>query len=126
MAVPSVIQQYVYETDNWECLLTFFIQENVSFKTRLAEVVDVILDNEDLAIVEKFHEDFLSQDRIISFLSYELHKQKKMLERNLNEDEALFKEVIINHEKLRSEIKKAEQMFNKMKQEFLDYLSVKF
>ena len=126
MPHPSIIRQYVYETDNWKRLLTFFIQENVSLKTRLAEVVDVILDNEDLAIVEKFQEKFLSQDRIISFLSDELQQQKKLLEKHMYESEELFEELVKHQEKLRKEIKKTEEIFSKMKEEFGDYLTGKF
>jgi len=126
MSHSSVIRQYVYETDNWRRLITFFIQENVSFKIRLSEIVDVIPDNEDLATVEKFQEDFLSQDRIVAFLSYELQEQKKLLEKDVCETGELFEDIIKHQQELRKEIKKTEEIFSKMKEEFGEYLAGKF
>ena len=110
MSQAIVIRQYVYETDNWLRLLAFFIQENVSLKTRLAEVVDSILDKEDLDIIEKFQEEFLAQDTVVTFLSDELNQQVKLLERDDYEDGELFKEVVKHQKKLRREIKKAEDV----------------
>ena len=107
MSQAIVIRQYVYETDNWRRLLAFFIQENVSLKTRLAEVVDSILDKEDLDIIEKFQEEFLAQDTVVTFLSDELNQQVKLLERDVYEDGELFKEVVKHQKKLRKEIKKS-------------------
>jgi hypothetical protein len=123
MAQDAVIRQYVYEAESWGRFLAFFRQENVYFKTRLAETVNNSSDTDALDTAERFHEEFLSQDGMISFLSDELRKQTKLLERDLYEDGELFKEVIQNQKKLRKDIKKAEDLFAKVKNEFGEYLS---
>lgn len=132
MSQSSIIQQYVYETHNWQRLLAFFIKENVSFKTRLAQlvdsipVVDSISGKEDLEIIEEFHEKFLSHDRTVSFLSDELQQQKKILEKCLHEKDELFEEVVNHQNELRKKIKKTEEIFFEIKEEFGAYLIGKF
>lgn len=126
MSQSSIIQQYVYETDNWQRLLAFFIQENVSFKTRLAQLVDSITGKEDLEIAEKFQEEFLSQDKIVSFLSDELQQQKEILERCLHENGELFEEMVKHQNELRKKIKRTEEIFFELKEEFGVYLIGKF
>lgn len=126
MCHELVIKQYVYEAESWGRMLAFFLRENVSFKTRLAEIVNYNLNPDDLEIAEKFQEEFISQDRIISFLSDELHQQSKLLERDLYEDGELFKEVMRNQKKLRRDLKKAEQLFGKVKEDFDGYLNDNF
>jgi hypothetical protein len=71
---------------------------------------------------EKFQDEFLSQDRMILYLSEELTKQNKLLQRELYEDGELFKEADKSQKKLRQDFKKAEELFGKVKETFSDYL----
>jgi hypothetical protein len=117
-----LIRQFIYEAESWKRLLAFLRQENVSFKTRLAEIVNDSTDNDLVAAAERFQDEFLSQDRMLLFLSEELAKQNKLLERELYEDGELFKEVNKNQKKLREDFKKAGELFAKVKEAFSDYL----
>jgi hypothetical protein len=117
-----LIRQFIYEAESWKRLLVFLRQENVHFITRLAEIVNDS-NNKDLWVAaEKFQDEFLSQDRMILYLSEELTKQNKLLQRELYEDGELFKEADKSQKKLRQDFKKAEELFGKVKETFSDYL----
>lgn len=118
-----VISQYVYETESWNRLLSYYILENISFKHRLAEIVEIRDDKETLETAEKFHDEFISQDRMISYLSKELHSQTKLLAHSKDTNGLYLKEIIKNHEKLSVDIKKAERLFALLKEEFGEYQS---
>ena len=122
MSQATVIQQYVYETESWGRHLAFFLQENISFKIRLTEILTNTSEPADLETAEKFQEQFLSQDRIIIFLKDELQQQTKLLERDLYEDGEIFKEVIKNQKKMRKDMKKIELLFANLKRDFSAYL----
>lgn len=122
MYPESMLRQFVYETEEWGRLLAFLKQEMVSYKSRLAEVVNTIEDDDVLAEAENFHDNFLSQDKIIEFLSTELNKHSRLLEKDLYLDGELFGDVAKEHKKLKSDIQKAEEIFGRMKTNFADYL----
>jgi hypothetical protein len=107
-------------------LLAFFLVENIYFKTRLAELLNSKDDEDVIENGEKFQDEFLSQDRILSFLVSEVKRQTKLLERDLYEDGELFKGVLKNQKKLRKDIKTAENLFTELKETFSDYLSAQF
>lgn len=118
----TVLEQFIYESEEWARLLVFLKQENVFYKSRLAEVVNNTEDEDVLLAAEKFQEDFLSQDRVIDFLSSELGKQTKLLVKDIYVDGEIFRNVVQNQKKLRSDIQKAEEIFSKTKTEFAHYL----
>lgn len=122
MSRNSVIRQFRYEAESWTRLLEFFRQENVSFKTRLAEIVDASSSNRDLEIAERFQEEFLSQDNIISYLSGELQKQARLLSVEINGDGQLLHSILNEQAKLRKDIKKAQNLFVDVKEKFEQYL----
>lgn len=124
MYPDPLIRQYVYEQEGWKRLLAFFRQENVCFKTRLAEIVTDSTDSDILLAAEMFQEEFLSQDRVIRYLSEELELHKKLFERDLYEE--AFKKVSWNQKKLRTEFKKEEALFYKVKETFSAYLVDRF
>jgi hypothetical protein len=117
-----LIRQFIYEAESWKRLLAFLRQENVHFKTRLAEIVNDSNDNDLLVAAEKFQDEFLSQDRMLLYLSEELTKQNKLLQREMYEDGELFKEANRNQKTLREDFKKAEELFARVKDTFSDYL----
>ena len=126
MCREMIIKQYTYEAQSWRRMLIFFLQENVSFKTRLSEIVNYNLSPKDIEMAEMFQEEFLSQDRTISFLLDELYHQSKLLEIDTYEDSELFKEIIKNQNKIRKDIKNGEQLFIKLKEQFCGYLNNSF
>jgi hypothetical protein len=126
MPHKPVIQQYNYEIESWKRLLAFFIDENTHFKIRLSEILNEADDEETLLNGEQFQENFLSQDKILSFLEAEVKRQKKLLERETYEDGELFKEVVKNQKKLRRDIEKGQEFFTKVNDSFLDFFAERF
>jgi uncharacterized membrane-anchored protein YjiN (DUF445 family) len=117
-----IVQQLTYEVQTWVRLIGFIRDETTYFKMRLAEVVSANVDDKVVEQAEKFQEEFLAQDRIIIYLSDELKKQNKLLEKDMNADENILQEVIKNQNKLRREIKKAEGLFKELKDKFISFL----
>lgn len=118
-----ILHQFVYESDEWARLLTFLKQENVFYKSRLAEVVNNVDDENIVAEAEKFNEDFLSQDRIIDFLTDELEIHNKLLQQEWYLDDDLLKDVIRHQKKLRVDVEKAEEFFSGTKKNFSGFLN---
>ena len=123
MHPDSMLRQLIYESEEWGRLLAFLKQENVYYKSRLAEIVNAIADEETIAKAENFNEDFLSQDRIIDFLTDELKTQVKLLEKDLYVDGGMFKDVMRHQKKLRTDIEKAEDIFSGTKRNFSGFLN---
>ena len=117
-----IVQQLIYEAETWVRLIGFIRDETTYFKMRLAEVVSANVDDKVVEQAEKFQEEFLAQDRIIIYLSDELKKQNKLLEKDMNADENILQEAIKNQNKLRREIKKAEGLFKELKDKFIGFL----
>lgn len=123
MYPDSMLRQLIYESEEWGRLLAFLKQENYYYKSRLAEIVNAIEDEETIAKAENFNEDFLSQDRIIDFLTDELKTQVKLLEKDLYVDGGMFKDVMRHQKKLRTDIEKAEDIFSGTKSNFSGFLN---
>jgi hypothetical protein len=117
-----VIQQYVYEAECWDRLLNYILQENICFKNRLAEVAGSELDGNVLSSAEKFQDEFLSQDRIISYLTDEVSIQRSQLGHAIGQDGLISIDLMMHHKRLRNDIYRTEQLFMKLKDKFLLYL----
>lgn len=117
-----VIQQYIYEAECWERLLNYILQENICFKNRLAELAAGDLEAYDLFSAEKFQDQFLSQDRIISYLTDEVNLQRQQLGHAIGQDGLISIDLMMHHKRLRNDLYRTEQLFMKMKDEFLLYL----
>jgi len=122
MYPDSILRQFIYETENWSRLVAFLKQENVSYKSRLAEVVNEVDDEGAVAEAEKFNEDFLSQDGIVDFLTEQLKSQNQLLQKDLHLHPEWLKDVITCQKKLRTDIEKAEKIFSGTKRNFDSYL----
>lgn len=118
----SVLRQCVYESEQWGRLLAFLKQENAFCKSRLAEVVAAIEDESVLSEAEEFNDQFLSQDNMIDFLTSEIKKHSKLLQRDLYADEESLKAIIRNQRMLAHNIQKAEEIFLRTRKSFSIYL----
>lgn len=122
----SILYQFLYESEEWGRLLAFLKQENVFYKSRLAEMVSTTDDEDVIIQAEKFNEDFLSQDRIIEFLTEELKNQNDLLQKDLYLDGAMMKDVIRHQKKLKTDIEKAEEIFSGIRKNFSGFLNSLF
>lgn len=123
MHPDSILRQFIYESEEWSRLLVFLKQENVFYKSRLAEVVNAVDDDEFVEQAEKFNEDFLSQDNIIVFLTEELKTHHKLLQKDWYGDDESFKDVLRHQKKLRNDIEKTEEIFSGTKKNFSGFLN---
>ena len=111
------------ESEEWDRLLSFLKLENVFSKSRLAEIVASIDDEDELAKAEKFNDEFLSEDEIIGFLESELKKHRRSLDRNRHHDEEALKQLTRSQRKLRMDIRRAEEIIIITKRDFSDYIA---
>lgn len=120
--LSRLIHQFQFEVESWGRLLTFQTEELVYFKNRLAEVINSSPENEELFVVEAFQEEFLSHEKVIAYLSGELKRQLKFIEKELYLDGAGFMQMQGEQRKLRREFCKAEDLFQGIKNRFVQYL----
>lgn len=118
----AILQQCIFESNQWVRLLTFLKQENAYCKSRLAEVVATIENDRNLIEAEEFNDQFLSQDSMIDFLAYEIKKHNKLLEKELYVHGESLKELVKNQRILNRNIQNAEDIFSKTKKGFTVYL----
>lgn len=116
-----LIHQYQYELECWGRQLLFQKEELVYFKNRLAEVISG-LENDQLLVAETFQEEFLSQERVIDYLSRELTRQTKLIEKQLHLDGDVFRQMQGEQMKLRREFRRADELLRKGKNRFVQYL----
>ncbi|MGZ4025967.1 MAG: hypothetical protein ACXVM0_12060 [Flavisolibacter sp.] len=90
---------------------------------RLADLVSNSSEESVLATAERFQEEFLSQDMVISFLKEELKKQNFLLQQEVqNHQEVFFGEINKNQKAFEKNIKKEEELFGRIKDSFSSYL----
>lgn len=123
MQVESLFRYLSDESEEWERLLGFLKQENVFSKSRLAEIVASLEDEDELTRAEQFNDDFIAEDEIIVFLEGELKKHHKLLERRRYQDEDQLKQLIRHQSKLRMDIRRAEEIMIITKRKFGDFVA---
>jgi hypothetical protein len=118
----DTISEYVSEVQTWERLISIFRYENVCLKTRLSEIVNSTDEEEHLVSAENFQEEFLGFDRVVSYLCQEVKTQKKLLERQADMEADIPESLEVNQSNLRKDIKKAKQLFSRVKYEFTEFM----
>jgi hypothetical protein len=123
METDSLLRYLSDESEEWERLLNFLKQENVFSKSRLAEIVASIEDEDELTKAEQFNDDFIAEDEIIAFLEGELKKHHKLFEKRRYQDEEMLKQLIRQQSKLRMDVRRAEEIFVITKRKFGDFIA---
>ena len=123
MHADTLLQFMRDESEEWDRLLNFLKQENVFCKSRLADIVASIDDEDELAKAEKFNDEFISEDEIIGFLETELKKQRRSLDRNKHYDEEILTQLTRQQKKLRMDIRRAEEIIIITKRDFSDFIA---
>lgn len=118
----AVLKQCIYELNQWGRLLAFLKEENAFYKSRLSEVVPDIEDEYSLLAAEEFNEQFLLQDNMIDFLSEELKKHDRLLQKDFYIDGASIKGIIKSQRVLSRNFQNAEILFSRTKKSFSVYL----
>jgi len=120
--MPEKLQQFKHENESWKRMLEFMQQENVHFKTRLAEVLQKDVQKDFLDKAEYFQSGFLQFDERIAFLRRDISVFNKLFLTELFHNGHL-NELELKQKRLRKEIEAEEKKFNKLKGEFNNYLN---
>jgi hypothetical protein len=119
----SFIRQFIYECESWKRILYFFREENVYYRNRLSEILNDAVSEELLERSEYFQGNFIMSDETIHWLVDEIHQHTKFLNQNITSDNQILELAIWNHQKLKKDVEKAEEVLFNLKKEFNEFLA---
>ena len=118
------IEQFRYESDTWKRNLEFIMEENITLKNRLANVLKAVSYDEDLlTAAEQYQNYFIREDETVHLLRRDIADLDKLLVKEIFQDGHVIGEVLHKQKKLSIEMKNAIGEFNKLKFEFNNYLA---
>ena len=113
-------EQFHHENRTWIRLLEFFKQENYFMKNRLSEVLDHQVNKDFLALAEQFQNKFILKDEYIDELRHDINEMDQILSEIPGG--WISNTLIATQRKLKNEMEYFEKDFNKLKNEFNEYL----
>jgi hypothetical protein len=119
----TFIRQFNFECESWKRILYFFREENVYYRNRLSEILNDAVSEELLERSEYFQGNFIMSDETIHWLVDEIHQHIKFLSQNIATDTQILELVIRNHQKLKKDVEKAEEVLFNLKKEFNEFLA---
>jgi hypothetical protein len=121
----SRISRFQKESESWRRVLEYMQQENSYLKNLLADVVNQDINNEMLVEAEDFQNRFIKNDEIIALLRRDIYNFNERLSDHSSKAGMDNEKYYPVQKKLRNEIELLEQQFNKLKFEFLYFISEK-
>ena len=112
-----ILNQCQQELESWKRMLDHYKQENFHLKVRLVEMLNQGWEDQ-LLEAEKYQDDFISQDLVFQFLETEITEQDDLLHFASQTGCLLNSDLAKKQKKIRSDIWKAEQLFNELKKDF--------
>jgi len=122
MSGSNKIEQFLHEIMTWMRQIDFFNQENSHFKTRLSEVVDMVIDKRIISNAERFQNQFIVNDECINDMARDIRLHEKNLQLIRTQKKAPDSKAYKMQEKLRNEMVYLEKQFLKLKNEYNQYL----
>lgn len=119
------IRHFQKESESWKRLLEYIQQENSYLKDLLADIVSQDINRELLGRAEEFQNQFITKDEMIALLRGDIYDFEQWLLNLASHNKRNINEYLEKQRKLRNEIESLEQRFNKLKFEFLNYVSEK-
>lgn len=119
---PAKVNQLQIEINTWKRFLNFIMEENISLKNRLADILKNGFDRKLLDKLEDFQTKFIRQDEIVSLLRNEIAELDEYF--NSNSPDGI--ESILIDDKidfLRNQILNSEKHFFQLHFNFNTYLS---
>lgn len=116
------IRRFEYESDTWKRQLSFIREENIYLKKRLIEILKEKLSPADLEAAESFQTLFIEQDKLVTILGNSVAEFDRLLKRELFEDGALLRTVMLEHLHIDRKISEAEASFDNLKRRFNNYM----
>jgi hypothetical protein len=122
-AVIAHKDHFNHEYQAWVRTLDYFLQENASLKTRLAQVVDINTDKNFVDLAEHFQNEFLLNDEFIKEMQHDIRYQHDSLKRQALAGQTAGDSGFNQHQtKLRNEMERFEKKFANLRTEFNQYL----
>lgn len=113
-----------FEHKLWESELAFWEDELKSFKNRLEELVERWTDKGILAKLEHYQNEFILQSGVIDELKEAIEKHEiRMAGQSEEGREALDLAMVKKHAEFRDEMETQRDIYDKLKKEFLRFLS---
>ena len=116
------INQLQHEIQRWLRTLEFIKEENLLLKNRLSEMIHLKTEKRLIHQAEDFQNFFLNNDTIIAMLKNDVHKQERLLTKDIFYDEAAAKKVMKSQQILRGDMDKLEKNFSNFNMDFNTYL----
>lgn len=115
--------QFRYETDYWKRTLAFLEVENLHFKNRLAEVVELSSgDDSCLKATEAYLNNLRQVETMISIIKNDIATFEKLRDRDMPDRDKDFRQVVARRKRIRDDIKELATQFNNIKSGFDNFL----
>jgi hypothetical protein len=121
--LPKKVEQFRYEGASWIRALDYLQQENIMLKNRLAEIMKCQVDKNMLEQAEAYQNTFLGKDAILAILRHDIKEVDKLLTQINGEANGAGVRLLKRQLKLRQDMEKMENEFNRVKAQFNSYLA---
>ena len=119
------LSRILLQNDTWRQALKHLESENISFKTRLADILATELPKGQLENLEFFQTRFLKMDDQITLLRHEIRECQELLDQLLQTNDVLTR-IIDLHKGLQEKIFSLHENFYRLRTDFNSYLSDSF
>lgn len=114
--------ELIDENDSWRKQLALLEDENIHFKTQLADILKSSFSKEQLEQLEYFQNRFLKMDEQLSLLKHEVREQLYHLQQGHFHLNGEFKKAVDLQKRLEVKIIIINENFEKLSSEFNEYL----
>ncbi len=120
---PIYISDLHFEHKLWISELMFWQDEIGTFKHRLEELVERFEDNDVLARVEKYQNQFIRHKEVIDTLKHDINTaEHKLVKYAENHPEAVNQVYLEDQEPLRERMETQRKMYGELKSNFMSFL----
>lgn len=113
-----------FEHERWAKQLEFYTDELKIFTSRLEEISDRYTNEEVLAKLEHFQNQFMIQRNEIDILEHDIKQHENILINAVNQNpNALELQLFNDHGELRDKMETFVKIYNELKNEYMRYLS---
>jgi hypothetical protein len=121
---PKKLEQFRYEGTSWIRTVDYLQQENIMLKNRLAQIMQYPVDKNMLEQAEVYQNIFLGKDAILAILRHDIKEVEKLLLAQKNGEASNAEARLLKKQlKLRQDMEKMENEFNRIKKQFNGYLA---
>ena len=118
--------ELIHENEGWRKQLAILEDENIHFKTRLADILKSSSHNGQLENLEYFQNRFLKMDEQLSLLKHEVREQLYHLQQEHFHVNGEYKKAVDLQKRLEVKIIIIQENFDKLSTEFNSYLEGNF